>query len=273
MLVILGAGYAGRFLYARAIASGVPTLVTSRAPDSRLAFAPRAHRLAFDLERQTTWRNLPAGADLVWCFPAAPLDAVTAFAHVALPEARHVVILGSTSAYETSQLSAEKVFDESAPVDHTRPRVQGEEYLRSHFGAIILRVAGIYGPGRNVLDWIRRGKVGSAPRWVNLIHVDDLAAICLVALEKGQHGEVYNVSDGQPRRWSQICDTAQVRWGVVPTRTDIDASPGKQISNAKLTRDLQYRFEHSDLYSALDEIEAATSTQATDAPTPKSTDE
>jgi len=47
MLVILGAGYTGRFLYARAIANGVQTLVTSRAPDSHLSFAPPAHRLAF----------------------------------------------------------------------------------------------------------------------------------------------------------------------------------------------------------------------------------
>ena len=72
MLVILGAGYTGRFLYARAIANGVQTLVTSRAPDSHLSFAPPAHRLAFDLEQETTWRCFPAGVDLVWCFPAAP---------------------------------------------------------------------------------------------------------------------------------------------------------------------------------------------------------
>jgi len=273
MLVILGAGYTSRFLYARAIANGVQTLVTSRAPDSHLSFAPPAHRLAFDLEQETTWRCFPAGVDLVWCFPAAPLDTITAFADVALSKARRVIILGSTSAYETSDLSAEKVIDESAPLDHTRPRVQGEEYLRTHFGAIVLRVAGLYGPGRNVLDWIRRGKVGSAPRWVNLIHVEDLAAICLVALENGRRGEVYNVSDGQPRRWSQICETAHVRWGVVPTRTDIDISPGKQISIAKMMHDLQYQFRHPDLFSALDEIETATSTQETDAPTPQSTAE
>jgi nucleoside-diphosphate-sugar epimerase len=108
---------------------------------------------------------------------------------------------------------------------------------------------------------------------VNLIHVEDLAAICLVALENERRGEVYNVSDGQPRRWSQICKAAHARWGVLPTRTDNDTSPGKQIAIAKLTHDLHYRFLHPNLFSALDEIEAATSTQETDAPTPKSTAE
>ena len=40
----------------------------------------------------------------------------------------------------------------------TSPAFQGEEYLRTHHGAIILRVAGIYGPHRNPVDWIRRGE-------------------------------------------------------------------------------------------------------------------
>ena len=76
--------------------------------------------------------------------------------------------------------------DESAPIDLTKPRVQGEEYLRNEHGAIVLRVAGIYGPGRNPLDWIRQGRVGPSRKYVNLIHVEDLAAICLAALEKGE---------------------------------------------------------------------------------------
>ena len=261
MLVILGAGYAGRFMYAHATASGLPALVTSRAPDANLTFAPPPHRIPFDLGRQDTWRNIPGGADVLWCFPAMPLDAVSAFAHAALRNARRLVVLGSTSAYEISPHSLDSTIDESTPIDTSRSRVQGEEYLRNHLRAIVLRVAGIYGPGRNVLDWIRRGKVGPSQRYVNVIHVEDLAAICLLALEKGEAGAVYNVSDGRPRRWCEICDVARIRWSVVPLKEDSDERPGKRLSIEKMTRALRYRFQHPDLYQALDAIESSTSSR------------
>jgi nucleoside-diphosphate-sugar epimerase len=137
--------------------------------------------------------------------------------------------------------------------------VQGEEYLRQHHGAIVLRVAGIYGPGRNPLDWIRQGRVGLSRKYVNLIHVEDLAAICLLALDKGKPSEAYNVSDGQPHTWNEICATAQQRWGMTAAAVTADLSPGKRISNAKLRAELDYRFRHSDLYEALDLIESTRS--------------
>lgn len=261
MIVILGAGYAGRVIYTHATAHGLSALVTSRTPDPHLYFAPPSHRLLFDLERDVTWRNIPVGCDLIWCFPATPLKAVSSFADAVLRKAGRIIVLGSTSAYETSGLDSDSVLDESAPVDCTRPRVTGEDYLRTHVGATVLRVAGLYGPGRNVLDWIRRGKVGPSQRYVNLIHVDDLAAICVSMLKEGHAGEIYNVSDGQPRRWREICEVAHTRWGVVPVKRDPDQRAGKRLSIAKLTRDLHYRFQHPDVYAALDAIERTTSSR------------
>jgi len=94
-----------------------------------------------------------------------------------------------------------------------------------------------------------------------------LAAVCLLALEKGQPGAAYNVSDGRPRRWSEICDVARVRWGVVPLKDDSDQRPGKRLSIEKITRDLGYRFRHPDLYQALETIESSTSSRSLGAPT------
>ncbi len=216
--------------------------------------------MRFDLEQPSTWLNIPAQADLIWCFPATPLEQVQAFARTLDAPPRRIVILGSTSAYEVSDHSAEyppSWIDESAPIDLTKPRVQGEEYLREHHGAIVLRVAGIYGPGRNPLDWIRQGRVGLSRKYVNLIHVEDLAAICLAAIEKGKPGEAYNVSDGTPYLWSEICDTAQQRWGVAATAVKEDRSSGKRISTAKLRTELGYTLKHPDLYEALALIESA----------------
>ena len=75
----------------------------------------------------------------------------------------------------------------------------------------MLRVTGIYGPGRNPLDWIRQGRIGPSRKYVNLIHVEDLAAICLAVLDRGYPSEAYNVSDGQAHTWKEICVTAQQR--------------------------------------------------------------
>jgi nucleoside-diphosphate-sugar epimerase len=66
---------------------------------------------------------------------------------------------------------------------------------------IVLRVSGIYGPGRLPLTQIRQGQpllLAEEAGPSNRIHADDLASICLAAAEKGSPGEIFNVSDGQP---------------------------------------------------------------------------
>ena len=258
-ICILGAGYTGRHIHRLAGQQGLHVIATSRNPKARLDFVPPAHRIEFDLTRPETWQNVPAGGAVIWCFPAAPSDTVAAFARSALSRTPRLVVLGSTSAYDLAGLAGDVEIDETAGIDLTRPRVQGEEYLRRHHGAIVLRIAGIYGPGRNVLDWIRRGKVSRSRRCVNLIHVEDVAGICLAALQQGRPGEVYNVSDGHPRRWMEVCEEAHRRWRIPLPPTRETALPGKRVSIAKLERELHYTFRRPDLYAALAALEPVTS--------------
>jgi nucleoside-diphosphate-sugar epimerase len=123
--------------------------------------------------------------------------------------------------------------------------------FRTHCAAVILRVAGIYGPGRNPIEWITSGRVGPSRKYVNLIHVEDLAAICLAALERGTPGEAYNVSDGTPRTWKEICHIVRERWAIHSVAEKEDASPGKRVANGKLLRDLDGTLLHPDLYREL----------------------
>jgi len=257
--IILGTGYSGRHLADALTATSRPFFATSREPEKNLSHVQAGRRMKFDLEQPSTWLNLPARADLIWCFPATPLEQVQAFARALDAPARRMVVLGSTSAYEASDHSAvypPSWIDESTPLDLSKSRVQGEEYLREHHGAILLRVAGIYGPGRNPLDWIRQGRIGPSRKYVNLIHVEDLAAICLAAIEKGKPGEAYNISDGTPRTWEEICATAQQRWGVAPASAKENRASGKRITTAKLRTELGYTLKHPDLYDALAMIES-----------------
>lgn len=252
-VVILGSGYTGRRLIARLTRTSRSFLATSRDPDRHLGMLPQGQRLSFDLHRPETWTNIPLETDIVWCFPAAPLDLVRDCAEVLKVGTGRLVVLGSTSAYGTgtSQHYPPPWLDETAPIDLNQPRVQGEEYLRQKLGAVLLRVAGIYGPDRNPLNWIRTGKVGPSRRFVNLIHVEDLADICLLALENGAKGEIYNVSDGTPRTWEQICLVARERWGVSAPVEAAGREPGKRIDTRKLREALHVQLRHPDLYESL----------------------
>jgi nucleoside-diphosphate-sugar epimerase len=65
---------------------------------------------------------------------------------------------------------------------------------------VILRVTGIYGPGRLPVTQLASGQPvleeQLSPQ-TNRIHADDLANVCLAAAERGADGEIINVSDGQ----------------------------------------------------------------------------
>lgn len=258
-LIILGGGYTARTLYGTKRPYGARVLVSSRTPDHHLLYADPKDRLHFDLQKPGSWAAIPTKTDLLWCFPAEPPAQVAAFARAAQLSARRLVVLGSTSAYDvgTPDDYPPPWIDETAPVDLTRARVQGEEWLRTQCSAIVLRVAGIYGPGRNPLEWIRQRRVTASRKYVNLIHVDDLAAICLAALEIGRPGAIYNVSDGTPRTWASICETAHERWGVDLVPPQDDHRPGKRLKTSALRTELQRELRFPDLFSALAEIEAA----------------
>ena len=254
-LVILGTGYTGRVLFRQARAEGRIVFAASRAPDSHLQGVPPEQRLRFDFHDQDTWGAVPVHADAVLTFPPVPPDTAQPFGEQVVPRLHRLVVLGATSAYDGSpQAVRGEVVEETAPVDRSIARVHGEELLRERYGAILLRVAGIYGPGRNPLDWIRQGRVGYSHRYVNLIHVEDLAAIILQTLEDGTPGDTYNVSDGTPRRWSEIMDAAAARWGTAKP-LPADPTPGKRISNRKLLAELGYTLRYPDLYRALEELE------------------
>ncbi|MFP5344218.1 MAG: SDR family oxidoreductase [Gammaproteobacteria bacterium] len=84
-----------------------------------------------------------------------------------------------------------------------RARLAAENVLldwsrRSQAPLVILRVGGIYGPGRLPIARIRRAEPvvrrEQAP-YTNRIHADDLARVCIAAMEHGNG--IYNVCDGE----------------------------------------------------------------------------
>ena len=261
IVVILGSGYVARFMLSLTDFY-LNVLHTSRQPDNHLTWVPQEQRIRFDLTHPDTWSTIPPDADLLWCFPAAPLVSVQQFASCIKARSRRLVVLGSTSAYGAGNASENPPpwIDETSPIDLGIPRVQGEEFLRNECGAVVLRVAGIYGPRRHPYDWIMTGRVGLSDKYVNLIHVEDLAASCQAALQCGVSGAVYNVSDGVPMTWKEIGRKLYGDQLIRQSEAGQTHPSGKRINNMKLRLLLEEAgtsIRHSDLLSALERLEQA----------------
>ncbi len=100
--------------------------------------------------------------------------------------------------------------DEASPVapisERAKRRVWAENYVqgwqqRTQARAMILRVPGIYGPGRLPLEKLRSGlpliRPGESP-WTNLIQSDDLARVFIACARRGATAAIYNVAGGDP---------------------------------------------------------------------------
>ena len=119
---------------------------------------------------------------------------------------RRFVQISSTSVYGQSH---GEIVDETSPCEPTeesgcicRDAEQLVMSTASAFMTNILRLSGIYGPGRLLsrVDQLKSGTPlpGSPDAWLNLIHVDDAATSVLICSERGAPGRTYLVSDDRP---------------------------------------------------------------------------
>jgi nucleoside-diphosphate-sugar epimerase len=119
--------------------------------------------------------------------------------------------------------------DESAPLnpvsDRARRRVDAERELvewchQQGVGWTILRVPGIYGPGRLPLERLKRGEPmirHSEAGYSSRIHVDDLVSALLLAGSSPRAADrVYNVSDGNPTSMTEYFERVALLTGLPP---------------------------------------------------------
>ena len=119
----------------------------------------------------------------------------------AFPEAR-LIFTGSTSVY--AQTDGDWVTEASAaaPDRETGRLLLAAEHATQAAGGCVLRLAGIYGPGRSVL--LRKFRDGTAilenggGRWINQIHRDDAVRAIDAVLRSAAGGEIFNVVDDTP---------------------------------------------------------------------------
>jgi nucleoside-diphosphate-sugar epimerase len=151
--------------------------------------------------------------------------------------------------------------DEQSPCVPTREGgkacLAAENLLAEHplgSRAIVLRMAGIYGPGRIPRRHdLEAGRPIAAPSdgYLNLIHVEDAADIVLAAKARAVPPSTYLVSDGHPvlrrdyyEELARLLGTGSPQFEEPPPDSPAAQRAGsdKRVGNARLVRDLAPTF-------------------------------
>lgn len=184
-----------------------------------------------------------------------------------------VLYTSSTSVYGQNDGS---VVNESSPTepvaDTSRVLLETEKALldagrERNFPAIILRVAGIYGPERGY--WFKQfvdGKArmeGKGERILNMIHRDDVVACIIAGLERGQPGSIYNAVDDEPvSQFDLFSWLATFLDKPLPTTAPANVeltrkrgASNKKVLNQKLKTELRYLFKYPTFREGMSTIE------------------
>ncbi len=270
-LVIFGCGYVGAAVAERARAAGAR--VTALTRNEAKAAALRAAGLEVvvaDLAGDRWHAQIAGGADGVLnCVGSGGggadayrrsyvdgLRSILAWAR-ARGAAGTLVYTSSTSVYAQGDGA---IVDETQPTiasgDRAAVLIEAEQLVRDSGAAArrwwILRLAGIYGPGRlHLLEQVRAGEVaGVGAHHLNLIHRDDIAAAVLAALTAppALGNEALNLADDGAARKAEIVAWLAARLGVPPPRfTGAPAggrraiTPDRVIANARAKAVLGWR--------------------------------
>jgi len=229
--VIAGCGYVGERL-AHALPGRTLALVRSEARARELAAAGiEAARVDFDaLADGTGLSAATAGRVLFYLAPPpgdAPADPRLRALLEALPGTpSRIVYMSTTGVYgDTGGASVDESSAVEPATDRARARLDAERAVRDWATAhgsewVVLRVPGIYGPGRLPLERIRRGTPAireSEAGPGNRIHVDDLVRVCVAAGTVPTAADrTYNVGDGNHASTTEYFRTVARLAGLAP---------------------------------------------------------
>ena len=159
------------------------------------------------------------------------------------PNAR-IIFTSSTSVYPQRDGSSVTEDSPAEPAfENAQILRQAEKIILDHYG-VVLRVAGIYGPGRSfLLRSVMNGTSVISDRFVNQVHRDDVAsAISFLAQSRAvDPPRIFNVVDDTPASRAEILDwlSARLGLGLPLSSSPATAEPrrgrsNKRVSNAKL---------------------------------------
>jgi nucleoside-diphosphate-sugar epimerase len=274
-VLIVGCGYVGLPLGAELARQGHEVSGVTRSEQNHAALQSRSIQpLCADITRRTDLHKLPLPFDWVVNTTSSSKGGLEEYKQVYLEGNRHLfdwlaaappkkfVYTSSTSVYGQTDGSQVKESSPTEPAGETgRVLVEAEKLLldavrEKKFPAVILRVAGIYGPDRGRLfqQYLKDEAVipGRGEGLLNMIHRDDVVQCVIAALKNGRPGEIYNASDDEPVpqihffRW-----LSETLGKNMPPFGDAAPAPGrkrpvthKKVLNRKLKAELGYQFKY-----------------------------
>jgi nucleoside-diphosphate-sugar epimerase len=212
-ILIAGCGYVGEATADLFFSAGweVEGWVHSKESAMRLSAKPYAVR-SIDFSRPGEASKCGESFDaVIHCASSRGGDA-EAYRQIYLHGARHLIeqfpgatILFTSSTSVYAQRDGSWVTENSAtqPLRETSRILLETEKLILEHGGVVVRLAGIYGPGRSaLLSKFLNGTAVIEPedRFVNQVNRDDIASAILVLLNREalSRSQIYNVVDDQP---------------------------------------------------------------------------
>lgn len=221
-----------------------------------------------DLGRPETLAGLPPEVDTLVYTAAADAFDEGAYRRAYVDGVRHVVAALGACGAPLDRLvfaSSTAVYGQSAGewVDETSPTepagfsgrvlLDGEAAARAAGGeVVIVRLAGIYGPGRErLIETVRAGRATirpDGPEWTNRIHRDDAAGALAHLTTRAGAGGVWIAVDDEPADRATVLRWLAARLGapppsVAPPPPADRPRTNKRCRNAKLVAS-GYRFRH-----------------------------
>lgn len=258
-LFILGLGYSARHFVRRFGGTFTHIAGTVRDPakqDDLGDIEVHAFSGSSPPAQETVERVSEADVLLISIPPGSTGDpALAAFGNVLAAGRRKIVYLSTIGVYGDH---AGGWVDESTPpqaaLERTRMRIAAEQAWTkmAHGDVAILRLAGIYGPGRNALVTLRAGtarRIIKPGQVFNRIHVDDIANSITAAVNH-HGGGTWNVCDDEPAPPQDVIAYAAKLLDVAPPpeeafeTAEMSAmarsfyASSARVSNAKLKREL-----------------------------------
>ena len=281
--LIFGCGYLGCRVAERWQQQGADVTVVTRSAERAESYQHHGYQtLVADVTKPDTLANLPSAETVLFAVgydrSADPsinevyADGVQNVLRALPQDTGSFIYISTTGVYGSAD--GQWVDERTSPApkrEGGRASLAAEQHLAAHnLGdrSAVLRLAGIYGPGRiPYLDKLRHGEPIAAPSagWLNLIHVDDAARIVTATddwlattSDSGPH--LFCVSDGQPVvRGNYYREVARLIDAPPPTFTDPDpdsaaalrAGVSRRISNEKLIQSLNVKLQFPNYASGL----------------------
>jgi nucleoside-diphosphate-sugar epimerase len=274
-VLIVGCGYVGLPLGTELVKQGHEVFGLRRSTGAEAEFKSAGIKpLTADITKTEQLAQLPGAYDWVVNCVSASGGGDQEYREVYLQGTRNLVewlgaappkkfvYTSSTSVYGQNDGSLVKENSSTEPAVETgKILVETERVLLAaarerKFPAVILRLAGIYGPDRGY--WLKlymknEARIeGNGARILNMIHRDDVVGAIIAALKNGRAGEVYNAVDDEP-----VSQLGFFQWLSGPLGKELPPSvpedaeavrkrgvTNKKVSNRRLRMELGYQFKY-----------------------------